>query len=78
MGRKKQAPFLLHERGRYFYQRRVPKHVQQAVGFLKWHRPAGEDYAKAVAKVVTWADEDDKLIASLSNQKSVAVLQFSY
>ncbi len=67
MGRRKQIPYLLHERGRYFYQRRVPKHLHQAVGFVKWHRPAGEDYGKAVVQVVAWADEDEKHIASLSD-----------
>jgi len=67
MGRKKQIPYLLHERGRYFYQRRVPKHLHQAVGFVKWHRPAGEDYGKAVVQVVAWADKDDKFIASLND-----------
>jgi integrase len=34
---------------------------------VKWHRPAGEDYGKAVAQVVAWADQDDKLIANLSD-----------
>jgi integrase len=67
MGRKKDIPYLLHERGRFFYQRRVPKHLHQTVGVRKWHRPAGTNYAKAVAQVVAWADEDDKLIANLSD-----------
>ena len=67
MGLKKEIPYLLRERGRYFYQRRVPKHLQQTLGFAKWHRPAGNIYAKAAAMVLAWTDEDDKLIASLKD-----------
>ncbi|WP_263763904.1 tyrosine recombinase XerC [Lentibacter sp. XHP0401] len=59
-------PYLKIDRGRYFYQRRVPQKMQAHLGIRRWQLPCGDvSYSKAVQMVVTWAEEHDELIASL-------------
>ncbi|MEP0964944.1 MAG: tyrosine-type recombinase/integrase [Roseobacter sp.] len=54
------------DRGRYFYQRRVPLRLQAHLGIKRWQIPCGDViYSKAVQLVVTWAEEHDALIAKL-------------
>lgn len=58
--------YLKIDRGRYFYQRRVPKNLQGPLNQKFWRRPCGDvDYSKAVQLVVTWAEEHDQLIQDL-------------
>ncbi len=64
--------YLKHDRGRYFYQRRVPKKYQRALGRTFWRKPCGNvDFAKAVQLVVTWAEEHDALIANLASPETL-------
>lgn len=65
--------YLKVDRGRYFYQRRIPQRFQRTLGQTFWRKPCGDvDYAKAVQLIVTWAEEHDELIASLSNPNTLA------
>ena len=58
--------YLKVDRGRYYYQRRVPDQFQELLGFSKWQMPCGEvSYAKAVQLIVNWAEEHDDLLARL-------------
>ncbi|WP_282128165.1 hypothetical protein [Roseobacter litoralis] len=66
MSEEDRVPYLKIDRGRYFYQRRVPKKMQAHLGIRRWHLPCGNvSYSKAVQMVVTWAEEHDELIANL-------------
>ena len=68
MGVKK-VKYLKIDRGRFYYQRRVPDKFQELLDFNKWQIPCGDvDYAKAVQLVVTWAEEHDELLAKLRTQ----------
>ncbi len=40
---------MLVERGRYYYQRKVPLDLQPAVGVKKWRAPLGKDFDEAYA-----------------------------
>eukprot|EP00581_Thalassiosira_minuscula_P021408 CAMPEP_0184440874 /NCGR_PEP_ID=MMETSP0738-20130409/755792_1 /TAXON_ID=385413 /ORGANISM="Thalassiosira miniscula, Strain CCMP1093" /LENGTH=546 /DNA_ID=CAMNT_0026808789 /DNA_START=229 /DNA_END=1869 /DNA_ORIENTATION=+ len=66
MSDQDKVPYLKVDRGRYFYQRRVPQRLQAHLGIRRWQIPCGDvTYSKAVQKVVTWAEEHDELIANL-------------
>jgi hypothetical protein len=68
MDNRETVRYLKLDRGRYFYQRRVPKHLQRPLGITFWRRPCGDvEYPKAVQLVVTWAEEHDALIAELND-----------
>ena len=59
--------FLLAERGRYFYQRKVPQHLQTALGCKKWRAPLGPDFEQACDKLRELRSEHDALIAKLED-----------
>jgi len=66
MSDEEKVPYLKIDRGRYFYQRRVPQKMQAHLGIRRWQLPCGDvSYSKAVQMVVTWAEEHDKLISNL-------------
>jgi integrase len=66
MSDEEKVPYLKIDRGRYFYQRRVPQKMQAHLGIRRWQLPCGDvSYSKAVQMVVTWAEEHDELIAEL-------------
>ena len=66
MSDEEKVPYLKIDRGRYFYQRRVPQKMQAHLGIRRWQLPCGDvSYSKAVQMVVTWAEEHDELISSL-------------
>jgi integrase len=68
MADTKRVRYLKIDRGRFFYQRRVPKELQADLRERMWLRPCGDvTYSKAVQMVVTWAEEHDDLIADLEN-----------
>lgn len=63
---EEKVPYLKIDRGRYFYQRRVPLKMQAHLGIHRWQLPCGDvSYSKAVQMVVTWAEEHDELISNL-------------
>jgi len=63
MSERRKVRYLKIDRGRFFYQRRVPKHLQRILGQEKWQLPCGDvHYAKAVQLVVLWSEEHDELI----------------
>ncbi|WP_170119054.1 tyrosine-type recombinase/integrase [Roseicyclus mahoneyensis] len=65
----KKVRYLKIDRGRYFYQRRIPLGLKECFPNEDvWRRPCGNvTYPKAVQLVVTWAEEHDKLIARLKS-----------
>lgn len=68
MHTEKKVRYLKIDRNRYFYQRRVPTHLQDDLKQKMWLRPCGDvPYPKAVQLVVTWAEEHDQLIKDLEN-----------
>lgn len=61
-------PYLKHDRGRWFYRRRVPAKLQSAIGESVWSRPCGDvSEREAVQMVVGWTAEHDDLIKRLKN-----------
>lgn len=72
MSDTKKVRYLKTDRGRYFYQRRVPQRFQAHLGIKRWQIPCGDvSYSKAVQMVVTWAEEHDDLIASFKNPENL-------
>jgi hypothetical protein len=68
MSDARKVGYLKIDRGRFFYQRRVPKHLQADLREKMWLRPCGDvTYSKAVQMIVTWAEEHDSMIADLEN-----------
>ena len=66
MPSEKKVRYLKIDRGRYYYQRRVPDQFRKLLGISKWQMPCGDvSYAKAVQLVVNWAEEHDDLLAKL-------------
>lgn len=58
---------MLIERGRYFYQRKIPLELQPAVGRKKWRSPLGQDFDQAYEKLRDLAKEHDALIERLAD-----------
>ena len=64
MDQNKRVRYVKEDRGRFFYQRRIPKHLHHVLGETKWQRPCGNvSYAKAVQMIVGWTEEHDALIS---------------
>lgn len=61
------VPHLLSERGRYYYQRKVPLNAQDAVGFKKWREPVGADIGPAIDRVRELTKEHNDLLQRLEN-----------
>lgn len=59
--------FLLAERGRYFYQRKVPQNLQAALGCKKWRAPLGSDLDEDCDRLRDLRSEHDALIAKLED-----------
>lgn len=59
--------FLLAERGRYFYQRKVPKHLHTVLGCKKWRAPLGADFEEACDRLRDLRKEHDTLISKLED-----------
>lgn len=61
------VPHLLSERGRYYYQRKVPLDAQDVVGFKKWREPVGADLGAAIDRVRELTKEHTELLRRLEN-----------
>ena len=78
MTAEKKVKYLKLDRGRYYYQRRVPDQFQELLGISKWQMPCGNvNYAKAVQLVVNWAEEHDDLIAKLRTREGYNAIEAS-
>ncbi|WP_047995026.1 DUF6538 domain-containing protein [Puniceibacterium sp. IMCC21224] len=64
-------PHLLFERGRYYYQRKVPLDFQDTLGAKKWRQPLGADYVPAVDRVRELTKEHDALLLSLKDPEKL-------
>ncbi|WP_372805628.1 hypothetical protein, partial [Loktanella salsilacus] len=64
---KNKIPHLLFERGRYYYQRRVPIRFQSAVGHKKWREPVGGSFTGAVDRVRELTKQHDAFLEALKN-----------
>jgi hypothetical protein len=72
MGDAKRVRYLKIDRGRYFYQHRVPQDFQPLLG-PRWLIPCDDlAFAKAVQIIVTGAEEHDQLMADLRTEKGRA------
>ena len=72
MTKKQKVRYLKIDRGRYFYQRRVPTMFQRSLNLKMWRRPCGNvSYSKAVQLIVTWAEEHDALIRRLRDPEEL-------
>jgi integrase len=60
-------PYLLFERGRYYYQRKVPFAFHDVIGIKKWREPVGANHLLAVDRVRVLAKEHDALLDLLKN-----------
>ncbi|MGO4906987.1 DUF6538 domain-containing protein [Pseudorhodobacter sp. W20_MBD10_FR17] len=60
-------PHLLLERGRYYYQRKVPLDFHDVIGKKKWREALGPDHLPAVDRVRALTKEHDALLARLEN-----------
>lgn len=69
MSASEKIRYLKIDRGRYFYQRRIPLSLRECFpGLTTWRRPCGNvTYSKAVQLVVTWAEEHDQVILKLQD-----------
>lgn len=68
MASPKKVRYLKIDRGRFFYQRRVPQKLHDLLDQKIWLRPCGDvSYSKAIQLVVTWAEEHDQFIAQMSS-----------
>jgi integrase len=64
MDQSKRVRYVKVDRGRFFYQRRIPKHLHDVLEETKWQRRCGNvSYAKAVQMIVGWTEEHDALIS---------------
>lgn len=64
MEEERRVKYLKVDRGRFYYQRRVPLNLQPLLG-PRWLIPCGDvSFAKAVQIIVTQAEEHDRLIES--------------
>ena len=64
------VPHLLFERGRYYYQRKVPLDVQDAVGFKKWREPVGADLGSAIDRVRELTKQHTELLGRLKDSEA--------
>ena len=76
MAVEKKVKYLKIDRGRYYYQRRVPDQFRDLLGISKWQMPCGDvSYAKAVQLVVNWAEEHDDLLAKLKSPEGYDAIE---
>ena len=58
----KKIRYLLEVRGRYYYQRKVPKALVHALKMDRWHLPVGGDFETATDRVKDYKRQHDALI----------------
>lgn len=69
----KKIRYLLEEKGRYYYQRKVPKALTHAMKMDRWHLPVGSDFEAATDRVKELKKEHDALIAKVKADPSLLV-----
>ena len=62
----KKIRYLLEEKGRYHYQRKVPVHLQQALKMDRWHLPVGSDFETATDRIGVVAQLCPQMIHSVN------------
>ncbi len=68
MATAEKVRYLKFDRGRYYYQRRIPREFKDVIGRDFWRSPCGDvSFAEAVAKVVALANEHDRLLEDLKS-----------
>jgi hypothetical protein len=61
--------YLLYEKGRYYYQRKVPKALLYYVGHSRWHIPVGDTFDSAQTAVAKLRGQHDDLIAKAKSDR---------
>ena len=69
----KKIRYLLEERGRYYYQRKVPKTLTHALKMDRWHLPVGSDFETATDRVKDLKKEHDALISKVKADPSILI-----
>jgi hypothetical protein len=64
----KKIRYLLEEKGRFYYQRKVPKALLFYVGQSRWHIPVGNTFDGAQTAVAKLRAEHDALIAKAKSE----------
>lgn len=64
----KKIRYLLEEKGRFYYQRKVPKALLFYVGQSRWHIPVGNTFDGAQTAVAKLRTEHDALIAKAKTE----------
>ncbi len=57
--------YLLEERGRYYYQRKVPKALVHALKITRWHMPVGDNFETATDRIKELKREHDAMLAKV-------------
>jgi hypothetical protein len=66
----KKIRYLLEEKGRYYYQRKVPKALTHVMKTDRWHLPVGNEFETATDRVKELKKEHDTLIAKVKVDSS--------
>ncbi len=61
---------MLVERGRYYYQCKVPLDLQRAIGIKKWRAPLGNDFDEAYDKLRDPKRQHETLISELADEEA--------
>ena len=68
MNQTPKVRYLKVDRGRFFYQKRIPKDLQAILGEKMWTKPCGDvPFSKAVQLIVTWSEEHDQFIKEMKS-----------
>ncbi len=59
----KKIRYLLEQKGRYYYQRKVPKALTHALKKDRWHLPVGGNFETATDSIKNLKRQHDALIA---------------
>ena len=71
MNKTQKVRYLKIDRGRFFYQRRIPKDLQAILGEKMWTKPCGDvPFSKAVQLIVTWSEEHDQFIKEMKSTEA--------
>jgi integrase len=68
MSENKKVRYLKVDRGRFYYQRRIPKDLEHLLGEKVWRKPCGDvSFSKAVQLVVSWSEVHDQFIQKMKS-----------
>ncbi|NQW14862.1 MAG: hypothetical protein HQ479_11475 [Rhodobacter sp.] len=69
----KKIRYLLEQKGRYYYQRKVPKALTHALKKDRWHLPVGGNFETATDSIKNLKRQHDALIAKAKADPSFLI-----